>query len=96
MADRKWWSLETLLVVGVVFVAIVVLVRMAFARSRPVIQEAQRNPWVALIDASPGLLKTVGGFVGGIFGKHDENPSGIDADTVKWIDTDVAPFVGGA
>lgn len=90
---RKWLNLEVLLVVGVVILALVVLVRMLIARTRPVVQEPQSNPWVALIDAAPALVKNVGGLVGGLFSKHDENPSGIDADTVKWIDSDVAPFM---
>jgi hypothetical protein len=88
--ERKWWSLETLLIVGAVFLGIVVLLRIFLARSQTVVQPPQNNPWVALIDASPGLVKTVGDLVGGIFTKHDESPSGIDA---NWVDSDVAPFL---
>jgi hypothetical protein len=84
--ERKWYSLQTLLIVGVVFIGIVVLLRLMLARSQTVVQQPQGNPWVALIDAAPGLVKSVGGLVGGIFSKHDENPSGIDDEVVQFID----------
>jgi hypothetical protein len=83
---KKWLSLESLLVAGVVFVGLVVLVRMLMARSQAVVQQPQTNPLVALIDASPGLVKSVGGLIGGIFTKYDTPPSGIDDSTVDFID----------
>jgi hypothetical protein len=84
--DRKWNSLQTLLIVGAVFVGIVVLLRLMLARSQTVVQQPQGNPWVALIDAAPGLVTSVGGLVGGIFSKDDGAPSGITEDVVKFVD----------
>jgi hypothetical protein len=80
--ESKGLSLSTLLTIGAVLVGVVVLLRLALARSATVVQQPQTNPWVALIDAAPALVRSVGGLVGGIFSEDDTEPSGISSDYV--------------
>jgi hypothetical protein len=78
MSEKKIFTLENLLIVGAVVVGIVVLLRLVLARSRPVVQQAQTNPLVALIDAAPALVNATSNFISSIWTREDGESSGVD------------------
>jgi hypothetical protein len=88
MSDKRVFTLSNVLIVVAALVGVVVLLRLVLAKSRTVVQQAQTNPLISLIDAAPSLVNATANFLSSVWTREDGNPSGIDPDFVDSLPMD--------